>query len=246
MLLSNFYEYPIIKDVYDELVCPRTDNQLKLVQAIDDNDIIFVSGPAGTGKTMLAIAKAIQYFEDDRKGIHKIVLTRPVIESGESLGYLPGTMEDKIHPYLIPLYDYLEMFLKKPVNGRKARKSARKSGEKLAKDGELPGYIEIAPLAYLRGRTFNNSFIIVDESQNISKIQMKLLLTRIGKGSKLILTGDENQSDLNKNITQGFTDAIERLILKRNINRLVQVKMDKSDILRNGIIREILDAYDED
>lgn len=244
MLLKNFFEFPIIEDARGENVCPKTENQLKLCEAIDNNDIIFVSGPAGTGKTMLAIAKAIQAHGEDA-AIHKIVLSRPIVESGENLGFLPGTMEDKIHPYLIPLYDYLEMFLKKPGVGRKVRKSARKSGDRLPSSDELPGFIEIAPLAFLRGRTFNNSFIIIDEAQNISKIQMKLLLTRIGKNSKIVLTGDQNQSDLSNKVQNGFIDAIDRLIIKNSIPKIVEIKMDKSDILRNGIIKEILEAYEE-
>ncbi len=244
MLLKNFYDYPIIKDIHDEPVCPKTENQLRLCEAIDENDVIFVSGPAGTGKTMVSIAKALQAYEDETKGIHKIILTRPVVESGENLGFLPGSMEDKIHPYLLPLYDYLSLFIKKNA-GRKVRKHARKTGERIPKDDELPGYIEIAPLAYLRGRTFNNSIMVVDESQNISKAQMLLLLTRIGKNSKIILTGDERQSDLRTNVTQGFSDAINRLINKKKINKIVEIKMTKDDILRNGIIRDIIEAYED-
>lgn len=244
MLLKNYYEYPIIKNIYDEDVCPRTENQLKLCETIDENQIVFISGPAGTGKSMLSIAKALQHYQDDKRGIHKIILTRPVVGSGEELGFLPGTMEDKIHPYLLPLYDYLKMFVKnKP--GRKERKQARKTGERLSKEDELPGYVEIAPLAYLRGRTFNNSFIVVDESQNISKQQMLLLLTRIGQNSKMIITGDEKQSDLHKNVIQGFSDAINRLVTKKKIQGIVEVKMTKDDILRNGIIRDIIEAYEE-
>jgi len=244
MLLKDYFKYPIINDIYDEAVCPRTDNQLKLCQAIDENDIIFVSGPAGSGKSLLSIAKAIQYHQDKQKGIYKIVLSRPVIESGESLGFLPGTMEDKIHPYLIPLYDYLGMFLKRN-SGRKARKTERKGGEKVLKESEFPNYIEIAPLAYLRGRTFNNSFIVLDESQNVTYMQMKLLLTRLGKNSKLILNGDTKQSDLNSRTIQGFSDAIERLTKKRSINRITHVQMTRDDILRNGLIRDVLDAYED-
>lgn len=242
MLLKNHYDYPIIEDVHGEFVTPRTENQLKLVQAIDDNDIIFVSGPPGTGKSMISIAKAIQLYQDDKKGYHKIVLSRPIVAT-EELGFLPGSMEDKIHPYLLPLYDYLKLFVKKN-SGRKARKTARKTGVKPLNDDEFPDYIEIAPLAYLRGRTLDNSLIILDESQNVTQSQMKLLLTRIGKNSKIILTGDERQSDLHRNVVQGFTDAIDRLITKKKINRIVEVKMTNDDILRNGIIREICEAYE--
>lgn len=244
MLLKNYFEYPIIKNIYDEDVCPRTENQLKLCEAIDANQIIFVSGPAGTGKSMLSIAKALQLYQDERKTIHKIILTRPVVGSGEELGFLPGTMEDKIHPYLLPLYDYLKMFVQNKT-GRKARKQSRKTGERLKKDDELPGYVEIAPLAYLRGRTFNNSIMVIDEAQNINKQQFLLLLTRIGHNCKMIITGDEKQSDLHRNVTQGFSDAINRLVVNKKISGIVEVRMTKDDILRNGIIREIIDAYEE-
>ncbi len=205
-------------------VIPHTPNQIKYLKAIEDNDIVFAIGPAGTGKTFLAVAMAVKYLREER--VERIILTRPAVEAGESLGYLPGTFEEKILPYLTPLYDALFSLL---------------PPEKVQKLIETR-IVEIAPLAYMRGRTLSEAFIILDEAQNTTNIQMKMFLTRIGMRSKVVITGDITQIDLPKNKTSGL--IIARKILK-DIPGIEFVEFTKDDVVRHPLVKLIISAYEK-
>jgi phosphate starvation-inducible PhoH-like protein len=205
-------------------VIPHTPNQLKYIKAIEENDIVFGIGPAGTGKTFLAVAMAVKYLKEER--VERIILTRPAVEAGESLGYLPGTFEEKISPYLTPLYDALFNLL--PAD----------KVQKLIESRIL----EIAPLAYMRGRTLSEAFIILDEAQNTTNGQMKMFLTRIGMRSKVVITGDITQIDLPKNKESGL--VIARKILK-GIPGIEFVEFDKEDVVRHPLVRLIIEAYEK-
>ena len=200
----------------------RTINQKKYIESLKNKEIIFSIGPAGTGKTYLAIAKAVSYFQ---KGmIKKIILSRPAVEAGERLGFLPGDMKDKIDPYLRPLYDALYEMMPQEVVDKKI----------------LSGEIEIAPIAFMRGRTFNEAFIILDEAQNTTPVQMKMFLTRLGRNSKMVIAGDITQIDLPNNNESGLIDATKKLNL---INDIEFINLTKDDVVRHTLVRKIIDAY---
>jgi len=202
----------------------KTLGQKNYVDAIKKNEVVFGVGPAGTGKTYLAVAMAVSSFR--KKEVEKIILTRPAVEAGESLGFLPGDLQSKVDPYLRPLYDALqEMF---------GLESYQKLIEK--------GVIEIAPLAYMRGRTLNNSFIILDEAQNTTKEQMKMFLTRMGEGSRMVITGDVTQIDLPSGKKSGLIHATEIL---KNIYGIGIVKLSSSDVVRHSLVMKIIKAYDK-
>jgi phosphate starvation-inducible protein PhoH and related proteins len=203
----------------------RTANQKKLVQACDKNDIVFAIGPAGTGKTYTAVALAVRALKN--KAVKKIILTRPAVEAGESLGFLPGDLKEKIDPYLRPLYDALDDMI--PADKLGYYMSTR--------------VIEIAPLAYMRGRTLDNAFIILDEAQNTTDLQIKMFLTRIGANAKAIITGDLTQIDLPKNQKSGLIKSTRIL---KNIDGIAQIELDEEDVVRHKLVKAIIRAYDKD
>ena len=201
----------------------KTVGQKKYVDAIKKNTVVFGVGPAGTGKTYLAVALAVSAFKN--KEVEKIILTRPAVEAGEKLGFLPGDLQNKVDPYLRPLYDALQ--------------------EMLGMDGYLKlierGVIEIAPLAYMRGRTLSNAFIILDEAQNTTKEQMKMFLTRMGEGSRMVITGDLTQIDLPEGKKSGLKHATRIL---GNINGIGVIYLTASDVVRHSLVMEIIRAYE--
>ena len=205
-------------------VVAQTSGQKKYYKAVMNNDIVFSYGPAGTGKTYQAVACAVSALKNNE--VEKIIITRPVVEAGERLGFLPGDLKDKVDPYLTPLYDALNQMIPK---------------EKLKKflDQKI---IEIAPLAYMRGRTLHNSFMILDEAQNSTKMQMKMFLTRLGVTSKAIITGDITQIDLDKNETCGLIDAIK--VLKK-VKGIEFVELTEKDVVRHQLVKAIIKAYNK-
>tara|TARA_Y100001934_G_C12202785_1_gene702099 strand:+ start:106 stop:1059 length:954 start_codon:yes stop_codon:yes gene_type:complete len=206
-------------------VYARTPGQRKYLEAVVNNDIVFAIGPAGTGKTYQAVALAVSALKNNE--VNKIIITRPVVEAGENLGFLPGDLKDKVDPYLTPLYDALDNMLPR---------------EKI-KQYMADKQIEIAPLAYMRGRTLHNSFIILDEAQNSTHMQMKMFLTRIGVTSKAIITGDITQIDLKGNEISGLVNAISVL---ENIKGISFVYLDNADIVRHKLVKEIIKAYNKE
>ena len=202
---------------------PKTVGQSEYVQAIDDNTVVFGIGPAGSGKTYLAVAKAVQALQT--KQVSRIILTRPAVEAGEKLGFLPGTLNDKIDPYLRPLYDALRDML---------------DPEMIPKLMEA-GIIEVAPLAYMRGRTLNDAFVILDEAQNTTPAQMKMFLTRLGFGSKIVVTGDISQVDLPHGQVSGL--RIVRRIL-RNVEDIHFADLGSKDVVRHQLVGRIVNAYE--
>ena len=208
--------------VLGKTVWPKTKNQKEFINALASNQIIFASGPAGTGKTFLAVAYALEEVFSGRK--NKIVMTRPVVEAGESLGFLPGDLSQKLNPYLRPLYDAMDVLL----NPQQIKRL------------EENGTIEIAPLAYMRGRSLNNSVVILDEAQNTTSGQMRMFLTRIGESSTAVITGDPTQIDLPKKSDSGFTEAMNIL---SGIESLSVVRFSHRDTVRSRIVREIVKAY---
>lgn len=223
------YESSIAKQIFStsllsEKIKPKTLGQKKYMEAMEKSDIVFAIGPAGTGKTYLAVAKAIDSL---KKGmVQRIILTRPAIEAGEKLGFLPGTFMEKVDPYLRPLYDAMFDML---------------SFSKFQSYRER-GIIEIAPLAYMRGRTLNNAFVILDEAQNTTHQQMKMFLTRIGFNSKAVITGDVTQIDLEKGKTSGLIEAAKIL---DGIEGITFVYLNKEDIVRHPLVKKIIKAYEE-
>ena len=203
---------------------PKTVGQKEYVDTIRDKMIVFGVGPAGTGKTYLAMAKAITAFKNSE--VNRIILTRPAIEAGEKLGFLPGDLQSKVDPYLRPLYDALYEIM--------GVDSFMKNMEK--------GLIEVAPLAYMRGRTLDNAFIILDEAQNTTPAQMKMFLTRIGFGSKAIITGDQSQKDLPDGSRSGLDDALRIL---HNIEEIGVCRLTSADVVRHPLVQKIVTAYDE-
>lgn len=202
---------------------PRTEGQRRIVEAVRTHDIVVVIGPAGTGKTYLAVALAVAALKD--KEVNKIILARPAVEAGESLGFLPGDYREKIDPYLRPLYDALEEMLPRDV--------LRKYMEQ--------NIIEVVPLAYMRGRTLNNAFVILDEAQNATTMQMKMFLTRLGINSKAIINGDITQIDLPDIKNSGLIEIQEVL---KDIEGIEFVFLDKKDVVRHRLVRDIIQAYD--
>lgn len=203
----------------------RTANQKKMVTMSDRNDIIFAIGPAGTGKTYTAVALAVRALKN--KMVKKIILTRPAVEAGESLGFLPGDLKEKIDPYLRPLYDALDDMI--PADKLGYYMSTR--------------VIEIAPLAYMRGRTLDHAYIILDEAQNATDLQIKMFLTRIGANAKAIITGDLSQVDLPKNQKSGLDKAIRIL---KNIDGIAHIELDEEDVVRHRLVKAIIRAYDKE
>lgn len=203
----------------------KTANQRKLVAAAAKNDIVFAVGPAGTGKTYTAVAIAVRALKERK--VKKIIITRPAVEAGENLGFLPGDLKEKIDPYLRPVYDALYDMI---------------HSEKLASYIEK-NIIEIAPLAYMRGRTLNDAFILLDEAQNTTSMQLKMFLTRMGPESKMIITGDISQIDLPKSQRSGLLDAYRML---RNINGIKFIELDATDVVRHPLVVEILKAYEKE
>ena len=203
----------------------RTANQKKLVQQAEKNDIVFAIGPAGTGKTYTAVALAVRALKN--KQVKKIILTRPAVEAGESLGFLPGDLKEKIDPYLRPLYDALDDMI--PADKLGYYMSTRT--------------IEIAPLAYMRGRTLDNAFIILDEAQNATDLQIKMFLTRIGANAKAIITGDITQVDLPRNQRSGLQTAVRIL---NNIDGIAHIELDEDDVVRHRLVKQILRAYEKE
>lgn len=203
----------------------RTANQKRMVQAAERNDIIFAVGPAGTGKTYTAVALAVRALKN--KQVKKIILTRPAVEAGESLGFLPGDLKEKIDPYLRPLYDALDDMI--PADKLGYYMSTRT--------------IEIAPLAYMRGRTLDNAFIILDEAQNANDLQIKMFLTRIGANAKAIITGDPTQVDLPRNQRSGL-DKASRIL--QNIDGIAHIELDEEDVVRHRLVKAIIRAYEKD
>jgi phosphate starvation-inducible PhoH-like protein len=203
----------------------RTANQKKMVTAADKNDIVFAIGPAGTGKTYTAVALAVRALKN--KLVKKIILTRPAVEAGESLGFLPGDLKEKIDPYLRQLYDALDDMI--PADKLGYYMSTRT--------------IEIAPLAYMRGRTLDNAFIILDESQNANDLQIKMFLTRIGANAKAIITGDPTQVDLPRNQRSGLEKASRIL---KDIDGIAHIELDEEDVVRHKLVKAIIKAYDKE
>ena len=203
-------------------IVPRGNNQRSYIESINQNDINFGIGPAGTGKTYLAVASAVDALLKEK--VDRIILMRPAVEAGEKLGFLPGDLSQKVDPYLRPLYDALYEML-----------GIERTEKYLEK-----GIVEIAPLAYMRGRTLNNSFIIVDESQNTTKEQMKMILTRMGFGSYLLINGDLTQIDLPKNVESGLAHAVR---VVNDTEDIGIINFDSKDIVRHPLVRKIIDAY---
>jgi phosphate starvation-inducible PhoH-like protein len=206
-------------------VYPKTYNQNRYIKAIKNNDLTFSIGPAGTGKTFLAIAVSLQYLL--KKRVERIVLTRPVVEAGEKLGFLPGDIQQKVNPYFRPLYDSLYHFI-----------GFDKTSELIEK-----GIIEIAPLAYMRGRTINNAFIILDEGQNTSNAQMKMFLTRFGQYSKVVVTADISQIDLAEPKKSGILKAIRIL---KEIQGIKIITLNSTDVVRHELVQKIIEAYEKE
>lgn len=205
-------------------ISPKTKNQKALVEAVDANDLVFAIGPAGTGKTYISVALAVRALKN--KEVKKIIITRPAVEAGENLGFLPGDLKEKIDPYLRPIYDALNDMI--PT-------------EKLRYYREN-GVIEIAPLAYMRGRTLNDAYILLDEAQNTTPMQIKMFLTRMGPESKVIITGDKSQIDLPRNQRSGLIDALDVLKEVKNIGF---VELDDRDVVRHKLVKEIVKAYNK-
>lgn len=215
---------PPVGAAYRNRLKPRSENQKDYIRSIAENTITFCQGVAGSGKTHIAIGMAIEYLLDNK--VKKIVITRPVVESGEKIGYLPGTAEEKLHPYLLPILDEVSYFI--PMS--------------LYSSLKLNNKIEIVPLGLMRGRNFHDSFIVADECQNASYEQLKMLLTRTGMNSKMVLTGDVSQSDLHKSVRGGFGDIMGTLTSTDGIGISM---LEMSDIVRNPIIATILSKLEE-
>lgn len=222
--LSELDADVIARTVLGKPIKPKTIGQKEYIDAIRKRMIVFGVGPAGTGKTYLAMAMAINAFKNNE--VNRIILTRPAIEAGEKLGFLPGDMQSKVDPYLRPLYDALYQIM--------GAESFQHNMEK--------GLIEVAPLAYMRGRTLDNSFIILDEAQNTTPAQMKMFLTRIGFGSKVVITGDLTQKDLPHDQASGLDTALKVL---RNVEEIGICRLTSSDVVRHPLVQKIVKAYDE-
>lgn len=214
----------ILYGIGGKLIMARSRNQQKLVDMFDENDLLFAIGPAGSGKTYTAIALAVRALKN--KEVRRIILSRPAVEAGEKLGFLPGDMKEKIDPYLQPLYDALLDML---------------PAEKLKSHIET-GIVQIAPLAFMRGRTLNDAVVILDEAQNTTTHQIKMFLTRMGLNAKMIITGDVTQIDLPPHQKSGLIDAIATL---KNVDGIATIEFDKNDIVRHHLVQKIVDAYEQ-
>ncbi|OCM92507.1 PhoH family protein [Streptococcus agalactiae] len=218
------YEEEIIKDSYGKPIRVKTLGQKIYVDSVKNHDVVFGIGPAGTGKTFLAVTLAVTALK--RGQVKRIILTRPAVEAGESLGFLPGYLKEKVDPYLRPVYDALYQILGKEQTSRLMEREI----------------IEIAPLAYMRGRTLDDAFVILDEAQNTTIMQMKMFLTRLGFNSKMIVNGDVSQIDLPKNVKSGLIDAVEKL---RNIKKIDFIHLSAKDVVRHPVVAEIINAYSD-
>ena len=214
----------IIHGMNGKPIAARTENQQLLVKAFEENDLVFATGPAGSGKTFVAIALAVKALKN--KEVRKIILSRPAVEAGEKLGFLPGEMKDKLDPYLQPLYDALQDMI-----------PAVKLKEYMENN-----VIQIAPLAFMRGRTLNDAVIILDEAQNTTTHQIKMFLTRLGMNAKIIVTGDMTQVDLPASVTSGLKEAMGIL---KNVPGIGRVEFNKKDIVRHKLVQRIVEAYDK-
>ncbi|MCT4623708.1 MAG: PhoH family protein [Schleiferiaceae bacterium] len=214
----------LVHGVNGGLIKARTFNQKRMVEAIDKNDMLFAIGPAGTGKTYTGVALAVRALKN--KEVKRIILTRPAVEAGENLGFLPGDLKDKLDPYLRPLYDALRDMI---------------THDKLNYFIET-GVIEIAPLAFMRGRTLDKSFVILDEAQNTTHSQMKMFLTRMGRSAKFIITGDITQIDLPHKQQSGLKESLRIL---KNVKGISRVNLDEKDIIRHKLVGKIVEAYDK-
>lgn len=203
---------------------PRTQTQGIFINAMNTHEMVFGLGPAGTGKTFLAVAKAVSEMLEGK--VERIILTRPAVEAGENLGFLPGDLKEKIDPYLRPLYDALYDMLPADIVDRKLEN----------------GEIEIAPLAYMRGRTLSHCVVILDEAQNTTAMQMKMFLTRLGVGSRMIINGDLSQTDLPRGVKSGLSDAVEVL---RGVSDIAFVTFTEKDVVRHGLVSKIVKAYEQ-
>jgi phosphate starvation-inducible protein PhoH and related proteins len=203
---------------------PKTDNQKALVEACQKHDLVFALGPAGTGKTYISVALAVKALKN--KEVKKIIITRPAVEAGENLGFLPGDLKEKIDPYLRPIYDALDDMI--PPDKLKYYQDNR--------------IVEIAPLAYMRGRTLNHAFILLDEAQNTTPMQIKMFLTRMGPESKVIITGDESQIDLPKKQKSGLVEAINIL---KDVPGIGMIRLQSIDVVRHKLVKRIIEAYDK-
>jgi phosphate starvation-inducible protein PhoH and related proteins len=212
----------LVHGIGGKLIKAMTPNQQKLVDYMSKNDMVFAVGPAGTGKTYTGVALAVKALKE--KQVRRIILTRPAVEAGENLGFLPGDMKDKLDPYMQPLYDALRDMLPPQT----------------LEDYILKGIIQIAPLAFMRGRTLDNAFVILDEAQNTTHSQMKMFLTRMGKNAKFMITGDPGQVDLPRRTTSGLKEAL--LILK-NVEGVGIIYLDDKDIVRHRLVKKIIEAY---
>ncbi len=219
---SEFSGDVLVHGVSGRLIKAMTANQRKVVDASRQNDMVFAIGPAGTGKTYTGVALAVKALKE--KQVKRIILTRPAVEAGENLGFLPGDLKEKLDPYMQPLYDALRDMI--PV-------------EKLAQYIEN-GTIQIAPLAFMRGRTLDHAFVILDEAQNTTHAQMKMFLTRMGKDAKFLITGDPGQIDLPRRVISGLKEAL--LILK-NIEGIEMIYLDEKDVIRHRLVKKVIDAY---
>lgn len=212
----------LVHGVNGRLIKAQTANQRKLVDAVNLNDMVFAIGPAGTGKTYTGVALAVKALKE--KQVKRIILTRPAVEAGENLGFLPGDLKEKLDPYMQPLYDALRDMI---------------PSEKLAHFIEN-GTIQIAPMAFMRGRTLDHAFVILDEAQNTTHAQMKMFLTRMGKSAKFLITGDPGQIDLPRRVISGLKEAL--LILK-NVNGIEMIYLDDKDVIRHKLVKKVIDAY---
>lgn len=222
---AELYDEEISRDTKGKAIRAKTIGQREYVQAIRKNDLVFGIGPAGTGKTFLAVVLAVQALKTG--SVKRIILTRPAVEAGESLGFLPGDLKEKVDPYLRPLYDALHSVL------------GAEQTERLMERG----VIEIAPLAYMRGRTLDDAFVILDEAQNTTKAQMKMFLTRLGFGSKMVITGDKTQVDLPRGIDSGLI-AAERIL--KSVSHLHFQYLEQGDVVRHPLVAKIITAYEEE
>ncbi len=221
---SLFGTSDVVVKTMKKAVKPYSPMQAKYMQALGEHDMVFALGPAGTGKTYIAVAMAVAQFLSNR--VEKIILSRPAVEAGEKLGFLPGDLKEKIDPYLRPLYDALMDMI---------------PAERLTRHMEN-GEIEVAPLAFMRGRTFSNSYVILDEAQNTTPTQMKMFLTRMGQGSRMVITGDLSQTDLPKDVKSGLGDAVRKV---EGLEGIGCVRFSDSDVVRHPLAARIVKAYDE-
>lgn len=221
---SNLYEEEISKTYTGKVIRAKNVGQKVYYEAVKKNDIVFGIGPAGTGKTFLAVVMAVQALKKGQ--VQKIILTRPAVEAGENLGFLPGDLKEKVDPYLRPVYDALYAIFGVEHTTRLMER----------------GVIEIAPLAYMRGRTLDDAFVILDEAQNTTVAQMKMFLTRLGFGSKMIVNGDKTQIDLPRGVKSGLIDAENKL---KGISEIAFVSFDAQDVVRHPVVARIINAYDQ-